>query len=207
MQAAQPSPSAEIKIVKAKEVINAFTIDENEKLFAPRQVRDAKVARELMRRLGYVSAKDEAAMLNSGAILNCPVTAADVYRATRIYGKDIATLKGKTVASPSKTVKVEYIPRPVSSTLTLHVDIMFIENDPYLISVSTPLLLTMVNHLGGQKTTKVIREALNKQIAAYRAEAFEIRNILTDGEGGVHALTEELNAKGITVNLAGPGMI
>jgi hypothetical protein len=187
------------------EVVQANTVTDNEQLFSPRQVKAAREARELMRRLGFVSSKDEAAMVNSGSILNCPVTAADVYRASRIDGPDIASLKGKTTAKPSKTVTVEYLPRPVSATQTLHVDIMFVEGDPYLISVSTPLLLTMVNHLGGKKTTKALRESLFKQIAAYRAEAFEVRHVLTDGEGGVHALTTELNTLGIRVNPAGPG--
>ena len=187
------------------EVIQATTVAENEQLFSPRQVKAARAAQELMRRMGFMSSKDEAAMLNAGSILNCPVTAADVYRATRIDGPDVASLKGKTTSKPSKIVKIEYLPRPVPATQTLHVDIMFVEGEPYLISVSTPLLLTMVNHLGGKKTTSVLRAALLKQIAAYRAEAFEVKHVLTDGEGGVHAMTTELNTMGIKVNPAGPG--
>ncbi len=76
-----------------------YTVKGNEAQFTKREVRDARQARELMRRLGFVSMKDQAAMLKYGAIINCPVTPADVYRAQRIYGADIATLKGKTEAS------------------------------------------------------------------------------------------------------------
>jgi hypothetical protein len=83
-----------------------------------------------MRRLGYVSMKDEAAMLKYGAIINCPVTPADVYRAQRIYGTDIATLKGKTEASPSHIIKIKPIPRLVQSTLTLFVEIAFVKATP-----------------------------------------------------------------------------
>ena len=103
---------------------------------------------EMMRRLGFVSMKDQAAMLKYGAIINCPVTPADVYRAQRIYGTDIATLKRKTEASPSRIIKIEPVPCLMQSTLTLFVDIIFVEGDSYLLSVSKPLGLTMANHLG-----------------------------------------------------------
>jgi hypothetical protein len=179
--------------MRTQAIVQVQTVKQNELLYTPRQVADAKKARELMRRLGYISSKDEALMLNTGSILNCPVSSSDVYRAARIQGMDVASLKGKTRWSPSAIVKIEEVPRPVFTRQVLHVDIMFIEGDPYLISVSTPLLLTMVNHLGGRKSTPVIREALNKQLAMYRAESFEVGNVLTDGEGGVHALTPELS--------------
>ena len=60
------------------------TVKGNEAQFTKREVRDARQAREMMRRLGFVSMKDQAAMLKYGAIINCPVTPADVYRAQRI---------------------------------------------------------------------------------------------------------------------------
>jgi len=100
------------------------TVKGNEALYTKREVRDAQRARELMRRLGYASMKDEAAMLKHGTIINCPVTPSDVYRAQRIYGSDVATLKGKTEASPSTVVKIKYIPCPVDTRLSLHVDVM-----------------------------------------------------------------------------------
>ncbi len=43
-------------------------------------------------------------------MVNCPVTATDVYRAVKIYGSDVASLKGKTKQKPSKIVKIEHVP-------------------------------------------------------------------------------------------------
>ena len=61
--------------VESAEAIS--TVKGNEAQFTKREVRDARQAREMMRRLGFVSMKDQAAMLKYGAIINCPVTPAD----------------------------------------------------------------------------------------------------------------------------------
>ena len=67
------------------------TVEANEKLYTPREVRDAKLAKKLMQDLGYVSVSDQAVMVKD--LLNCPVTVSDVYRAAKIYGPDVASLK------------------------------------------------------------------------------------------------------------------
>ena len=65
------APRAEVAMpFKSIEVPTVETTKENEKMFSKRQVRDAQVAKELMRRLGYASVKDEALLVNSGAIVN-----------------------------------------------------------------------------------------------------------------------------------------
>ncbi len=111
------APRTEVAMpFKAIEVPTVETTKANEMMFSKRQVRDAQVAKELMRRLGYASVKDEALLVNSGAILNCPVTTTNVYRAVKIYGSDVASLKGKTKQQPSKIVKIEHVPRNMVTT-------------------------------------------------------------------------------------------
>ena len=181
------------------------TVEENESLYTKRQVEDAKIARDLKKQLGYASDKDLIKLINSGGIINCPVTAHDVYRASRIYGYDIPSLKGKSKIKPSAIIKIEHVPRPVVSELTLHVDLMAIEGDPYLITVSTPLGLTMVTHLQGSKAEASIKQALLEQINIYAAQSFTIATILSDNEGAISKMANELLGKGIKVNFAGPG--
>lgn len=74
-----------------------FDADDPTKIYTKREVLDAKRARELQRSLGYASTQDTVELLKSGAIVNCPVTAADVYRAHRIFGPDPHDLMGKVV--------------------------------------------------------------------------------------------------------------
>ena len=181
------------------------TVSENELSYTRREVEDARKARELMKELGYPSEASMIELITTGGILNCPVTAHDVHRATKLWGKDVASMKGKEKLVKSKKVKFEFVPRPVVSHLVLHIDLMMVESVIFLISVSTPLGLTIVTHLPNGKGAKSIWRALQDQIYAYRAERFTIGTILTDGEPAVRANAQEINKLGIKLDLAGPG--
>jgi len=69
-------------------------------------------------------------------------------------------VKGKTVTTKSVPAKLEYIPKPNQEEVTLHTDVMFVERDPFLVSVSTPLGLMMCTHLGGKRTESIVSNAL-----------------------------------------------
>ena len=184
------------------------TVTSNLQNYSKRDVANAQKARDLMKKLGYPSVQSMVKLIKAGGILNCPVTIHDLYRAHSIWGPDLASLKGKTKTSKTDPVKVEYIPRSMDAEQTLHIDIMFVEGVAYLVSVSTPLGLTLVNHLGhlkGSRATGPVRDALSKQVALYRSENFTVRTILTDGEGAVHASASFLHNEGIRINPAGAG--
>ena len=104
--------------------------------------------------------------------------------------------------------RVEYIPYPTQSVQVLHTDIMFVHKDSYLISVATPLDLTMVKHLGrgaGARTKASLLKAIKGQIFLLRSQNFECSVILSDKEAGLKSLASELNAMGIRLNPAGSG--
>ena len=63
-------------------------------------------------------------------IPGCDATAADVYRALRIYGEPLGNLRGKTKRSKTDPVKMETIPREIDVRVEMHVDIMFVEGIP-----------------------------------------------------------------------------
>ena len=74
-------------------------------------------------------------------IKNCPVTEEDVVIAEKIFGKDIAALKGKTTCtSPIPvTTDVVAIPKALKQQhckIELCVDIMFVQNIPFLTTIS-----------------------------------------------------------------------
>jgi hypothetical protein len=181
------------------------TVAENESKFSKREVRDAKQASQLTRRMAYPSDKDLIKLVTSGQINDSTVTVQDINRAATIYGPPLASLKGKTVAKVPAIVKPINIPRTVFTNQVLHVDVMFVDNDPYLISIATPLGYTMCSHLSGSRGVKSIRHALLAQVNKYKSQNFRITTLLTDGEGAVLQLEPDLNAGGIIVNPAGPG--
>jgi hypothetical protein len=75
------------------------TVSENLRGFTKRQVKGAEQAKVLYSNLGYPSMKDFRWIIQSNQIKDCPVTVDDVETAHKIFGKDIAALKGKTTRS------------------------------------------------------------------------------------------------------------
>jgi hypothetical protein len=72
------------------------TVDENKKFYTKRQFEQAERARKLLYSLGYPSINDMKAIIQMNTIKNNPVTTGDVDIAEKIFGPDVATLKGKT---------------------------------------------------------------------------------------------------------------
>jgi predicted lactoylglutathione lyase len=105
--------------VQRRAVAAVVTVQDNMSKFSKREIAGAENARELMRQLGYPSSRDMMDLIKSGGIMNSSVTAQDVYRASQIFGSDIASLKGKTVTVKSEGAKLESIPKPMSSPCIL----------------------------------------------------------------------------------------
>ena len=179
------------------------TVSENERLFSKREVEAAKKTRDLKRILGYPSDADLIQLLKSG-IKNAPVDVNDVKRAAIIYGPDWSELKGKTVMNKPSVVKIDPIMRPLHQLQILHVDIMFVEGIPFLISVCQPLGLVMVDRIPDRKLN-TLKKALSKHINHLHNHNFIVDTILSDGEGGISALQDELLANNIRYNPSGPG--
>ena len=144
------------------------TVEGNEKLYTKRQVQGAERARALCEELGFVSNQDLVKLVKRG-IPGCDVTVPDVYRALRIYGESLGSLRGKTKRSKTEHIDLETIPKEIDVEVTLHVDIMFVENIPFLISVIAPMSMTMVQLLGSRKLEDV-KQALFHVIGKCRAE-------------------------------------
>ena len=71
------------------------TVKENMFKFTKRQVKAADVAQDLQAGLGFPSKQDFKWVVQSNQDKNCPVTREDVVVAEKIWGQNIATLKGK----------------------------------------------------------------------------------------------------------------
>ena len=79
------------------------TVSENKEGFTKRQIKGAEVARTLYATLSYPSMKDFKWVIRSNQIKDCPVTVQDVDVALKIWGKNIAALKGKTTWKQTKS--------------------------------------------------------------------------------------------------------
>jgi hypothetical protein len=88
------------------------TVAENREGFTQREYDDAKAARRGLVMVGYSSPKDFKNMFRSNMIKNCPITPANIAAANKIFGPDVASLKGKTTRTTPKPVLIDYVKIP-----------------------------------------------------------------------------------------------
>ncbi len=177
--------------------VHMQTVGDNESQYTKNEVERAKLARSIMLEMGCSSAAT-LIKLTRGLMSNLPISAEDVYRATKIYGPMLGAVKGKTRIKKAGQVIVEHIPRPVESNVTLHCDLMFISEIPFLISVAMPLGIVMCNFMTS-KGQVPMRDALNGQLKQLKSRFFTAVRILVDGEGAVFALRDNLAAAGVVL--------
>ena len=194
------------------------TIADNESQYPKRVVKAARRARELIARLGFPSTGKLAELINSGNLTNEVVSVQDVERSLDIYGASVPSLKGKTQKRKPTQIPLEIPRKVVRGPLAMHIDIIFVRATPYLLTVTTPLGYIMCDVLSAAaaplsyeqmepfvRSTKAIRRSLLMMLNRYRAHNFAVSTILSDNEGGVTQMDEELSNLGCHVIACGPG--
>jgi hypothetical protein len=175
------------------------TVSENESKYTVREVKQAKLAVELQKKMGYASTQDIVEMINSGSIINLPITVRDVKIAEEIYGKSVAIMKGKNRHTSPPVFINNIVQRPLLKDQKMYSDIMFINGYAFLVSVFLPISLVIANSIAG-KTAAILFNAFMKQISAMKAESFNVTDIYIDGEGAMAKLTEKFNHIGIRLH-------
>jgi hypothetical protein len=139
-------------------------------------------------------------------IPNCAVGRQDVLNAADIFGCDFGTLQGKTTRSKLEGTRgsIFNIPRQIMEqyrNVTLCIDIMFVNQIPFFLSISRNIKFITVSVLANSKEA-LLTKALKEIHAVYRKRGFRIQNTLGDSEfectRGVVAsdLNSELNICG-----------
>lgn len=102
------------------------TVEGNLRRYTVQEAKKADAAVQLMARAGHMSSKAMIDVLKSG-VLNCSVTPTDVRNAEAIYGRSVASLKGKTrMHAPIAAVHV-LAPRVTQVQQTMHLDLFFVK--------------------------------------------------------------------------------
>jgi hypothetical protein len=71
------------------------TVSDKMKKYSKRQVRQAELAREYKRKLGYASPGQLIKMIGQGQLTQSGITAQNVVRSIDIWGPDLGSLKGR----------------------------------------------------------------------------------------------------------------
>ena len=125
-------------------------------------------------------------MIRSNHIKDCTVTVEDVDVALNIWGKKIAALKGNTTCRKPNTVARDYVKIPMDllklhKELLLTLDIFFVNNIPFLLTLSLKIWLTAVNHIAN-RTVQQIFAAFKEIYQYYMHHGFHITTVYSDGE-------------------------
>jgi hypothetical protein len=180
------------------------TVEENKQLYTKRQVERADTARKLYQVIGFPSIRDYKHLVQTNQIKNCPVTVDDINVCENIYGPDIYSMKGKTVRPKPKVVVNDYLEVPTElveahKKVILCMDIMFIDEVRFLITVSKHLKYITIRFIENRKTETLL-EALKPVISTYNKAGFTIHEVHCDREFE-HAKTDLESEYQLTVNL------
>ena len=116
----------------------------------------------------------------------CPLTKADVQAAEDIYGPNLGALKGKTVDRPNPHVPagVDQVPisiMDIQQSVTLAIDIMFINKVAFFITTSRNLKFGTVEAISNRQVTTIVAK-LKSVCQIYHHRGFRVNAILGDPE-------------------------
>ena len=162
------------------------TVQENMKFHTPREIKRAKQARDLLATLGSPSIQDLKTALATNAIANVPVTTQDVDLAERVFGPDLGTVKGKTTRRRPMPIVNDQIAIPPElyerrSELELCIDIMFVNEMPFLTTITRALYYRTALFLPTRKHQDLYT-SLDEVLRMYNHNGFTISKIFCDGE-------------------------
>jgi hypothetical protein len=128
-QESQGKPNMEFRVHKCglhyydprneKHLAFVNTVSKNKEGFTKRQIKSVELAWILYKTLSYPSMKDFKWVIQSNQIKDFPGTVQDIDVARKIWGKNIAALKGKTTQSKSIPVDRDYAMTDVGSPFVI----------------------------------------------------------------------------------------
>ena len=151
-----------------------------------REVERAARARRMYHSLTAPDIVDLKRFIRQNIMKNCPVTTEDVTLAERIFGRDVPTLKGKSVRSKSVPIKDERIELPEelqlrNKELELAIDILYIDRSLFLVSIDRSLKFRATVPLKDRESSEIF-SALDVILRHYNNEDYEIKTIHCDRE-------------------------
>ncbi len=168
------------------EMMLVNTVRGNFKGYTCHDIERAKEARCIQGMIANPTEKEFAGMVCERLLTNCPVTVCNVDNANRIFGPDLANLRGKTIGTKPDRVRVEYVQIPWDF-VQLHkyvmsvADVMFVNGLPFLVTSSRGLSLVTIEHLPS-RTAKRLAQTLERVFRIYGTARFVVQTAMMDME-------------------------
>ncbi len=103
------SMQQEHRVCTGVEVLHVQTVCSNYEGHTKRDVLQAKEARRAQAMIGNPSEGDFKGMVSGNLIKNYPVTTTDITNARKIFGPDLASIRGKTVQRTPAPVVADFV--------------------------------------------------------------------------------------------------
>jgi hypothetical protein len=136
--------------------------------------------------IGNPSENNFKGLVSNNTITNCLVTTTAITNARNIFGKDLASVRGKTVQWTPAPVVGDYVAVPKgviekNKTVTLAANVFFVDGIAFLLTVSRNIKFIMAKHVATH-TAKSLSKHLDCIIQVYMRAGFSVRTISMDGE-------------------------
>ena len=123
-------------------------------------------------------------MISTNMISNCPINIKDVDNAEKIFGRSMASLKGKSTRSKPKPVIRDDIQIPEeiynkNSNLDLCIDVIYINRVAFLVSIDKQIKYRSIIHVKDQDTPEFFK-SLDQILRLYNLAGFTITTIHAD---------------------------
>jgi hypothetical protein len=167
-------------------VVMVNTVGNNREGFTNRAYSKAKQARRAIGMLGYPSEKDFRNMVSSNMITNCPVTPTDIIAANKIFGPNVASIKGKTVRITQEPVLTSHVKIPqdildLNKEITITADVMFVDGLGFMVTNSRGVKFTTSEYVPTRSKAN-LTNSLKKVFEIYTHRGFTIQTALMDRE-------------------------
>ena len=194
-------------MVSKPKVMLVTTVRDKMLKYTQRHIKQAELAREYKRKLGYASTGQLIKLISQGKIANCNITAQDVVRAFDIWGPDLDCLKGKTPSHKAQIEDEQPILDPLQDkNKIMYIDLMFVNGNPFLIAVVKPLEYVMVNKLA-KRDNMSLWTSLESDIRHITKYGYNMDMVRVDGEGAINTVWFEtkLATIGTVLDTTGAG--
>jgi hypothetical protein len=183
------------------------TVAQQAAKYTKREVSRAWQAVEYLKKLGF-TAGQLIKHLRAGKIKNAEVTPHDVVRSLDIFGKELSNLKGKSTARKIKKSSFESLPYnpELQREQELNLDLMFINNDVYVVGVTTPIDYTSVKKVKSKSNNELWRAIQRIKMPVERA-GLKVAVLRCDGESAINSeyMEEKLSNAQIILDTAAHG--
>jgi hypothetical protein len=142
-------------------VVMVDTVKDAREGYTNRAYNAAKQAHKALGMAGYPSEKDFKNMVSSNMIRNCYVTPSDISAANKIFGPNVASMKGKTVRAAQDPVLTEYVEVPkeivdLNKAVTIKADVMFVDGLGFAITSSRKIKFTTTEYVVKRTKASVV---------------------------------------------------